>query len=485
MCGIFSGIIITGQITAQNIEDEVDLQIPEFFKDFIKKQNIEISTIEADNIRQLSEFNEPDNVEAYPWLSDDGLRIYFIKNDGEDKILFSSRTSINEKFGEPEEIKLEGVAKKRISPWLTPDELNLYFLTDENNLNMARTLYHAQRTSIDKKFKNAVKIDLIGDIREYIVSPSFTPDMQQLFLFQGIGVETEDYKDEIMILNKTGDNEYTLTSKVILPDEFNVGPCKLTSDGLKLFFSVEYIGDKDYIGYFERDDFGQEFKDMYFLEFTSLNSDDFSNHQPMVTSNEKFMAFTRSTEDLWSSNELYIAQLDRSIEEVIVTIPEEDSAWIDDGKLVSVERTEIEDAISPIILPLEIIDDEIEFEDLPEQEKSITEEIYYEEDEAVVEAEYIPFNSFDNTVRNSNNAIVYPTPADEYINIGFEQDESFNTGTLNIYTVTGQMVVKFSVNKNDMPFKINVSKYDPAIYFYEITLDNSGFFNGKFSVSHR
>ena len=83
-----------------------------------------------DSVRPLIEFNSPDTAEAYPWISPDGLRLYFTKGTGEnDEIVISTRNSQYNAFGPIYPLKIDFNADKKFSCWLTDDELELYFTT--------------------------------------------------------------------------------------------------------------------------------------------------------------------------------------------------------------------------------------------------------------------------------------------------------------------------------------------------------------------
>ena len=52
-----------------------------------------------DDVWELSELNDPNYTDAYPYLTDDGLRIYFTSNDGMgNNLFFSSRPDLDTDF---------------------------------------------------------------------------------------------------------------------------------------------------------------------------------------------------------------------------------------------------------------------------------------------------------------------------------------------------------------------------------------------------
>lgn len=90
----------------------------------------------------LKEVNTEDVADCYGYISPDGLRIYFTK---ENKLYTASRKKTKGKFGKPEELGFES-ENDILSCWLTNDELEIYF--SDNSYK----IYTAKRESIKGKF---------------------------------------------------------------------------------------------------------------------------------------------------------------------------------------------------------------------------------------------------------------------------------------------------------------------------------------------
>jgi hypothetical protein len=83
-----------------------------------------------DSVRSLIELNSPDTADAYPWISPDGLRLYFTKGDGiNDELLVSTRQDLSEAFSALLPLNIDFVATRNFSCWLSNDELEIYFTT--------------------------------------------------------------------------------------------------------------------------------------------------------------------------------------------------------------------------------------------------------------------------------------------------------------------------------------------------------------------
>ena len=67
--------------------------------------------------RLLNELNT-NSADAFPWLSHDGLRLYFTQEINEEEVLvMTSRTNLNEKFGQYNDIHLPQ-SGEILSVWL-------------------------------------------------------------------------------------------------------------------------------------------------------------------------------------------------------------------------------------------------------------------------------------------------------------------------------------------------------------------------------
>jgi hypothetical protein len=79
-----------------------------------------------DSLRALTEINAPDKADAYPWLSPDGLRLYYTRADVDDRIYFTERSSTDQLFQSPLPVSIPYEGDIR-SAWLTDDEKTILF----------------------------------------------------------------------------------------------------------------------------------------------------------------------------------------------------------------------------------------------------------------------------------------------------------------------------------------------------------------------
>lgn len=93
--------------------------------------------------RLLGEVNESGVADAYPYISADGLRIYWVRDN---YIMYSSRKDRKFVFRYPDELKLQYPESSVLSCWLSSDELTLYFITLET------IIYKCTRKSLSEPF---------------------------------------------------------------------------------------------------------------------------------------------------------------------------------------------------------------------------------------------------------------------------------------------------------------------------------------------
>ncbi|MEA3496821.1 MAG: hypothetical protein U9R42_12410 [Bacteroidota bacterium] len=91
----------------------------------------------------LGGINEYKNNESYPWISPEGLRIYYVLKT---KIFFSFKSSKDRYFKYPEPLKINLKNIKVKSFWLTNDELNIYIISSKN------IIYKSTRNNKNKAF---------------------------------------------------------------------------------------------------------------------------------------------------------------------------------------------------------------------------------------------------------------------------------------------------------------------------------------------
>jgi len=269
-----------------------------FVLNSIAQQPVE-ETYAFDKVKELSELNSYGEAEAFPWISPDGLRIYYTKAvNGKERILTASRNLINSKFKNKRVLNLGFEDSSIISCCLSNDELKIYFFVQESS----SILYASTRKSIDDDFSKPERIWLTGDFGGYLAAPSLTPDGKQLFVYNNPGGG-----NQILMFEKINNTKYELAGILNIPDGYNPSPGQFSKDGLKYYVGLEYRDENDEIHYYKRSSLSGEFTELYLVTGT-LNSLEFNNMQPSLSENEEIIVFTRGHDNEWKNNNLYSAQ---------------------------------------------------------------------------------------------------------------------------------------------------------------------------------
>jgi len=128
----------------------------------------------------LDGINAADQSDSYPWLSHDGLRLYYIKDS---RIYYSERNGDKSLFQESEVLKFNGqVDLNVISVWLDKKEKKLWILSDG-------VLYTAKRKNRKQAFSLPEVFTSEFNSLNFVSSVSLNNSMKDIFLFYS-GEET-------------------------------------------------------------------------------------------------------------------------------------------------------------------------------------------------------------------------------------------------------------------------------------------------------
>jgi hypothetical protein len=135
-----------------------------------------------DSIRPLDEINDPGISDSYPWISKDGLRLYFTKQKGSN-ITFhvAERKSIHEKFSAPSKLEIAiSEANNNLSCVLSSDEKEIFILNGDKIL-------HATRQSVKEKFSAPVVIATSKNDAGFMNGITITDNTAELYVFNSVG----------------------------------------------------------------------------------------------------------------------------------------------------------------------------------------------------------------------------------------------------------------------------------------------------------
>ena len=194
-----------------------------------------------------------------------------------------------------------------LSCWLTNDELEIYYINDFK-------LFYSSRASITSSFSIPAQVNFVDNIEGYILSPSLTPNKEELYLFN-LNIDNNIFK-----LVETDTLTYKIVDTLDIPSGLLAYPGQLSKDGLKYYVSLKDNFDSVKIYLMERADISSQFENFAVLD----NNINFSkrNSQATVTSNDTELVYVSNDENIWWKNNLYIAMnttsnIDEELDEII------------------------------------------------------------------------------------------------------------------------------------------------------------------------
>jgi RHS repeat-associated protein len=184
-----------------------------------------------------------------PWISDDGLRLYFwTKNTGwpgSGNLMMSSRNTIAEAFGAPEEVEDVNSSASDEDPFLLRDEKTLFFTSDRPTGD--RDLWIATRSALTEPFSltNTVKIpETAGGVNtpnefEEERRPILTPDGLTLYFHSDREGWNADHNGDIFIAKRSSPTAAFGTPSLVEGVNYSGRefPVALSKDSCTLYFA--------------------------------------------------------------------------------------------------------------------------------------------------------------------------------------------------------------------------------------------------------
>ena len=249
-----------------------------------------------DGTRALSEISFEGIGEGYPWISGDGLRLYYSAGGGADQNLlyYSERANVDSPFQAPilAPINVTGP----LSIWLSENELEAYVTTFSGNIGK---LFYYQRNSILEPFNTSEEIILNGIGLGFISAASLNVAQNELILYSAnYGTIT---------FNRTSSNSFEYVGPLLSSSNLNAIPGQISKDDLTYFVGIKNAGFGSFINQLERSDTANAFSASTLQEISTLNNLGEYNMQPTMSSNLEWVVFVRNAADTWQGNDLYIS----------------------------------------------------------------------------------------------------------------------------------------------------------------------------------
>lgn len=235
--------------------------------------------------------NKPGVADAYPFLSADGLRLYFTSNreGGHGRFFISARKSTAEPFGEPV-ILSKHLVDGYYAGSLTSDELTLCMVKSGK-------MYISKRKSLHSEFGEPILVKGIPE--NYHFGPAISPDGNEVIVMASF-----DKSEIVKIYRKVSGTEYREAGELPIPEGSDPGPGQFSKDGLSYYFSFENEAKEVSIWRYTRQTTVDKFVDLEELpvKINALQR----NFQPTVNGDASIIIHTTSQNDLWEEDDLVL-----------------------------------------------------------------------------------------------------------------------------------------------------------------------------------
>jgi Secretion system C-terminal sorting domain len=263
--------------------------------DFVSR-NTEAIDLGYNDTRSLTELNSSITGEGYPWISSDGLRLYYLSGEGAEQnmLYYTERANVDSPFQAP--ILAPITVTAPLSIWLSENELDAYVTTF--NGNIGKLLYYHRNSTLEP-FNTFEEILLNGISLGFISAASLNAAQNELLLFSA------DYGT--IIFTRTSANSFDYVEPLLSTSNLNATPGQISKDDLTYFLGIKNLASATLINQLERSNTSYSFSLSDLIEISSLNSPTGYNIQPSMSSNLEWVVFVRNAANTWQGNDLYIS----------------------------------------------------------------------------------------------------------------------------------------------------------------------------------
>ena len=249
---------------------------------------------------KVSYLSGDDNAEAYPCLTSDGLRLYYVTGTPA-RIMLARRTTTSGSFLDKVQMGLDIPGLSGV--WVNADETELYVST-----GMSKQVFVCRLSFPEKKFVKDKEIVLRDSNGVTSVAPGFlgsvslSSDKSELYLYH-------EYLGCIGFRRRF-DSSYVQADYVERPAGFRLEGCQLSRDGLHLIVSAKDStkgASYQSLYTFSRAKLGEKFRASSF-ELVKVGAVSGLNmYQGTMSGDYSTLVFTGNKDVYWNGNDLYMA----------------------------------------------------------------------------------------------------------------------------------------------------------------------------------
>lgn len=261
-----------------------------------------IPNVKYKNVATLSEINDTKHADAYPWLSPDGLNLYYTSGANQGQLMYTHRATRNSPFVAPVVVPIS-VTGDPISYWLSNDELDVYIC--------AHKLYYAHRTSTSAAFSLPIQIELAQSSDDtYFNSASLNQAQTELYVSAfSIG---EGYKG-IQQYTRTSPTSFNYVRTLPVPQNYTSHTGQLSKNGLIYFCDIAVEDGTEQVYQYSRATLTDPFTLASLQPVNDINNSALEGEQVSVSADLNCIVFVRAAQPYWDDDEIFIAE--RHLEE--------------------------------------------------------------------------------------------------------------------------------------------------------------------------
>jgi hypothetical protein len=196
--------------------------------------------LEADSTK-INKLNTAMSAEAFPFISADGLRLYFTSGqEGLGRIYISKRKHVNAPFLKCVPLS-SNLPDSLFGGTLTSNELEMYLFDGWQ-------AYYSKRKNKSEQFSKPVSIPELGECHR---APSISPIGDELIVINSSGCDdSRRSRDTVRLLAKNAVGSFERISTLNYPEGFEPGQGQFSKNGLSYIMTVSkrwYDRDKEWL----------------------------------------------------------------------------------------------------------------------------------------------------------------------------------------------------------------------------------------------
>lgn len=258
------------------------------------------SNYSCTNVSELTSLNTVDTVDSYPFLSHDGLTLYYTSGTPS-RLYYSKRNSLSSDF-ESKSLVSNIWPSHVTSCWLTNDELEIYFI---RSLDM----FYANRATVNDTFGLANLVTLNGMSQwGYRAGVSLLNDQSQMYLWwEGPTLDS----GRIYILDQTSPLTFDVVDSLDQITGYKIVAGQLTKDGLGYYMGIQNSSSGHYkLIKYERSSLNDDF--ITYQELCPQINTSLNNAMATTNGTEDVLIWSRAPIDYWEASDMFMATGDFS-----------------------------------------------------------------------------------------------------------------------------------------------------------------------------